>query len=169
MTPARAGDDKVAKGARSETEIRGSRPQSSFVLAFTATQLVDGSALFRWLTSRGIWYVPRANKLSVPGTRLLFYETRVGVHGSAVLTDIGPITDSDVVGFDQLGIRNMRYRLFLENITTFVTPVSLVPLIEHLQFIKNKKFWGLALRSTPREIGKHDFQLILEAANKSSG
>ncbi|MBA4139479.1 MAG: EVE domain-containing protein, partial [Segetibacter sp.] len=37
------------------------------------------------------------------------------------------------------------------------------PLIEHLDFIKNKKRWGFYLISGFREISKDDFEVIMHA------
>jgi predicted RNA-binding protein len=42
------------------------------------------------------------------------------------------------------------------------TEISIIPLIDDLEFIKNKSSWGYPFRFGFFEIGKHDFKLLKE-------
>ncbi|MCB0687561.1 MAG: EVE domain-containing protein [Saprospiraceae bacterium] len=72
-------------------------------------------------------------------------------------TAIGQVKDNDVYRFQMTpdfcpSRRNIE---FYKN-----HDVSILPLIEHLDFIKNKKSWGYPFRFGFFEIKEHDFNII---------
>ncbi len=72
-------------------------------------------------------------------------------------TAIGQVKDDDVY---QVKI-SPDFSPFRRNVKFFPSnSVSILPLIENLQFIKNKKSWGYPFRTGFLEINKHDFDLI---------
>lgn len=72
-------------------------------------------------------------------------------------TAIGRVKDNEVFQHE-ITPDFSPYRRNIEFIESNETPI--LPLIEQLQFIKNKKNWGYQFRFGFLEIGKHDFDVI---------
>ncbi|GAB3165776.1 EVE domain-containing protein [Telluribacter humicola] len=72
-------------------------------------------------------------------------------------TAIGTIADDDVYAFQMTAefCPSRRKVDFLES-----EDISILPLINDLEFIRNKKNWGYAFRFGFFEINQHDFDLI---------
>ena len=51
--------------------------------------------------------------------------------------------------------------LFLKEIQTFKKPIKILDLIENLDFIKNKKYYGLSLLEGTAEISSKDYDTII--------
>ncbi len=72
-------------------------------------------------------------------------------------TAIGQVKDEEVYQYQM----SPEFCPFRRNIDFFESKaVSILPLINDLQFIQNKKSWGYPLRFGFLEINKHDFDLI---------
>lgn len=72
-------------------------------------------------------------------------------------TAIGEVKDEEVYEFQM----TEDFCPSRRNITFFEShDVSILPLIEHLDFIQNKKSWGYPFRFGFFEINQHDFELI---------
>lgn len=72
-------------------------------------------------------------------------------------TAIGQVTDDEVYPF-QMTEDSCPYR---RNISFFENrDISIIPFIEKLEFIENKKSWGYPFRFGFFEINQHDFDLI---------
>lgn len=77
-------------------------------------------------------------------------------------TAIGTIIDEEVYQCDMGG----GFVPWRKNVEFFPSEeVSILPLINDLQAIKNKKHWGGALRYGILEIPRHDFELIASHMN----
>lgn len=72
-------------------------------------------------------------------------------------TAIGQVKDDEVYGFQMTEdfCPSRRNITFFEN-----EDVSILPLVEQLDFIQNKKSWGYPFRFGFFEINQHDFELI---------
>lgn len=53
----------------------------------------------------------------------------------------------------------------VKNINIFKNPVSIKPIIYKLNFIKNKKYWGIFFQSGIVKISEQDFKTILALSN----
>ncbi|RZJ48081.1 MAG: EVE domain-containing protein [Flavobacterium sp.] len=72
-------------------------------------------------------------------------------------TAIGQVKDEEVYQFQM----SEDFCPFRRNITFFEhQDISIVPLINYLQFIQNKQSWGYPFRFGFFEINQHDFDLI---------
>ncbi len=72
-------------------------------------------------------------------------------------TAIGKVKDDEVYPFQM----NKDFCPFRRNITFFESKdIAIHPLIQDLEFIKNKKSWGYPFRFGFFEINHHDFDLI---------
>lgn len=72
-------------------------------------------------------------------------------------TAIGEVKDDEVYSFQM----TKDFCPFRRNITFFESKdISILPLINDLEFIKNKKSWGYPFRFGFFEINRHDFDLI---------
>lgn len=72
-------------------------------------------------------------------------------------TAIGQVKDDKVYQFEM----NKTFKPFRRNITYHeCEEVSILPLIDKLEFIQNKKQWGYPFRYGFFEINEHDFNLI---------
>ncbi len=73
-------------------------------------------------------------------------------------TAIGQVNDEDVYQFKM----TENFEPFRRNINFHkCKEISILPLIENLEFIKNKKSWGFPFRSGFFEIKEDDFNLIM--------
>ena len=72
-------------------------------------------------------------------------------------TAVGTVKDDEVYSFQMTA----DFCPFRRNIEFYKSEdVSILPLIDCLQFIQNKKSWGYPFRFGFFEINKHDFELI---------
>lgn len=72
-------------------------------------------------------------------------------------TAIGKVKDEEIYSFQM----TKDFCPFRRNITFFESKdISILPLINHLECIKNKKYWGYPFRFGFFEIIKSDFELI---------
>ena len=91
---------------------------------------------------------------------LIVYSPKESMEGSVkcqAFTAVGQTTDENVYQFKM----SQDFVPFRRNIKFYdcrETPI--LPLIEKLDFIKNKNRWGYAFRFGFFEIGEHDFKLI---------
>jgi len=72
-------------------------------------------------------------------------------------TTIGQVKDETVYQFEM----SSSFKPFRRNITYYdCEEVSILPLVNELEFIQNKKQWGYPFRFGFFEINEHDFNLI---------
>ena len=95
-----------------------------------------------------------------PNDGVIYYSGKQTINGSEKcqeFTAIGTVNDEETYAFHM----TPDFCPFRRNITFFPSKeVSILPLIEELQFIQNKKQWGYPFRYGFLEISKHDFDLI---------
>lgn len=94
------------------------------------------------------------------GDRVLFYASKEGTDSKTPyqkFVAIGQAPDDEIIKVDMgKGFEPFRRKLKFKN----SKEVEIRPLIENLDFIKNKKSWGFIFRFGFFEIPKHDFELI---------
>lgn len=125
---------------------------------------ISGETLFEELTRRNVWYSSRSISIE-QDTVSLFYLKRRGVIGAAVLSTSEPIGENDRPVLSRYGITYFRTKLTLKEVRRIEPIVALKPILDRLTFVRNKgNHWGTALRTTPRYIPRHDFDLIMSLA-----
>jgi len=124
---------------------------------------VSGNDIFDKLFRKGQWYVRSNRKALVPGERLLFYQKRLGFRGCGRLIEVSGVTSEDTGQLNSLGINWFTIRLALADCHEFKHPIALKPLVQDLDFVSNKKFWGQSVQNTPRVISLSDYDKILNA------
>lgn len=143
---------------------------SCMLLSFSDSHNVSGkvpaSTIFDTLTKKHVWYVIRRPAKLVAGTNVLFYQSAVGIRGYATLVQIVENNASDMSWMRNLGLYQLRFRLDIADVVKFETPVPLGPMVNELEFVANKKFWGHSVRGTPRIISLTDFNRIVSASKK---
>lgn len=111
-----------------------------------------------------VWFTVRKAKNFTAGSVVVFYQSGTGVRGYATATEILDNSKSDFESMQNLGLYQLRFRINLKEIIQFENPVALGPMVDHLGFVANKKYWGHSVRGTPRPISSEDFQKIVEAS-----
>ena len=105
------------------------------------------------------WRLKRLSK----GDRIVFYSPRTEFRAGDTLqrfTAIGEVIDDAPFEADTAWRRQMKFFSAGET--------SIQPLIEQLDFIRNKKSWGVVFRRGFFEIGESDFQKIEAAMSPTS-
>jgi hypothetical protein len=94
------------------------------------------------------------------GDGFLFYSSKISLKGDEkcqAFTAIGEVKDDIVYQFQM----SESFIPFRRNIDFFKSEnVSILPLIEDLEFIQDKKYWGYNFRYGFLEIGEKDFNFI---------
>ena len=94
------------------------------------------------------------------GDYLIVYSSKITFEGSEKcqsFTAIGQVNDDEVYQVSM----SETFKPYRRNIT-FIngTECSFLPLINELEFVVDKKYWGYPFRYGFFEINKHDFELI---------
>jgi predicted RNA-binding protein len=94
------------------------------------------------------------------GDRIIYYSPKVEFGGTEPLhafTAIGEVADDEIVQVEM----SPDFKPFLRNVMYFRTgKVKIEPLINDLEFIRNKKSWGYSFRFGILEIRQQDFERI---------
>jgi hypothetical protein len=145
-------------------------PETFAIIAFgdiDGTQgTIKAEEVFDGLFPNDTWYIGRYLRAITPGTKLLFYQTRVGVRGAALVKDV--VDEKTSVLFGRPVFLTFDRRIVLADRREFNPPVNIRPVVENLDFITDKTYWGQSLRSTPRRISKSDYFMIITLANDST-
>ena len=100
------------------------------------------------------------------GDRIVYYSPKVTFGGDEPLhafTALGEVADEEIV---QVGM-SPDFKPFRRKVNyLYEGAVMIVPLINDLTFIRNKKSWGYAFRFGILEIQKDDFNRIEQAFQK---
>ncbi len=123
---------------------------------------VKASRIFDSLIGRRVWYVPRRSKDLGAGSTVLFYEAGSGIRGYATVSEVSDAKPVDQKSLTQFGLYHLAIKLVLSDVVVFDKALELGLLVDRLDFVSNKKYWGHALRSTPRTISYKDFETILD-------
>jgi predicted RNA-binding protein len=103
------------------------------------------------------------DKLS-KGDKIIFYAPRISIERSAAACQKfiahGTITDSRSYQVEVTSTFKPFRRKMEFSPASEITEVSVGPMIEELDFIKNKKHWGLAFRTGLFQISEKDYELI---------
>jgi predicted RNA-binding protein len=94
------------------------------------------------------------------GDYLLVYSSKITMEGNEkcqAFTAVGQVKDDDVYQF-QMTENFMPYRRNIDFLECVESPI--IPLINDLEFIPNKKSWGYPFRFGFFEIKEQDFNLI---------
>jgi hypothetical protein len=146
-------------------------PAKIVLLAFSGSStnsgIVKASRIFDSLIGRRLWYVPRRSKDLVVGSIVVFYEAGSGVRGYATVSEVTDAEPIDQGSLVQFGLYHLPVKIVLSDIVIFESPVQLGVLVDRLDFVSNKKYWGHSLRATPRTISHKDFETILDFHAKS--
>lgn len=100
-------------------------------------------------------------KMSV-GDYVIFYSPKTEFDGNEKcqsFTAIGKVKDEQIYQY-QMSENFIPFRRNIDFIESDSLPIQ--PLINDLEFIKNKKSWGFVFRFGFFEINEHDFKLISE-------
>ena len=133
-----------------------------------ATQIVSALASKNyWLASDRTPY----KKLYQRGDRVLFYVAGTKARyfkGCALISGpIAPATDQEKLAAEDLGLEGFEERIPLESVVLWEKTPLLKPLVEDLEFIKDKQNYGLHLRQAAAQISNSDYDLIVAAAKSN--
>ena len=100
------------------------------------------------------------------GDWIIFYSPKQSLEGDEKLqafTAVGQLPDDEIYQFEI----SPRFKPFRRKVIfKEVKEISILPLIEKLDFIKDKKRWGYMFRFGLFKISEKDFQTILDAMIK---
>jgi hypothetical protein len=146
------------------------KDENYFLIAFGdiegASTKIPADVVFARLFDAGLWYTTRYSRVLTLGGRVLFYQNGTGFRGHAVIGEIAD--DAKDAPFGQDHFLSFSQRLSLVETTRFPVPVDPRPIVDALDFITNKTYWGHAFRTTPRMILKKDYLAILRNAARKS-
>ncbi len=94
------------------------------------------------------------------GDYLLVYSSKITMEGNEkcqAFTAVGRVKDDEVYPF-QMSENFIPYRRNIDFLECVESPI--IPLINNLEFISNKKSWGYPFRFGFFEVKEHDFNLI---------
>jgi predicted RNA-binding protein len=96
------------------------------------------------------------------GDWVIFYSPKKSLEGNEKLqsfTAIGELPDDNIYQFEMSpAFKPFRRKIIFKK----TKETSIIPLIEQLEFIKDKKHWGFMFRFGLFEISEKDFNLILK-------
>ncbi len=72
----------------------------------------------------------------------------------------------EVIGLDNKFYDFFRFAIPIKDVRTFVPPVSINTIINDLDFINNKKYWGLFFRQSMKAISEKDYIQIINSSQK---
>jgi hypothetical protein len=129
---------------------------------------VPASKIFDDLRSEGFWYLPRGSRYLVPNeSTVVFYQSGAGVRGHARVVSVEDASEAEQSSVrTRFGLPQIAIKLGLDHVEVFRSPVPIGPLVNDLQFVRNKKYWGHSVRTSPRTINDHDFSVLKAAARK---
>lgn len=123
------------------------------------------------LLARGYWAFTEAAPLRTrlrPGDRVLIYLAGPGrrhfVARARIASSTQPVDAAKTRDLESLGLSIFPYAVLLGEIERFRVPVSIKPLIPRLNFISEKRNYGLHLRLPIIRIPQADFDLICSRA-----
>ena len=106
------------------------------------------------------------------GDRLLIYTMQKNqnkviipsaVHGEyEVISDVFEDHSPLFVSPPSMASEFFPYRIKVNPVQIFKTPIEFKPLIPELSFIKNKTMWSGSIRTAMREIPEEDYQIIIK-------
>jgi hypothetical protein len=99
-----------------------------------------------------------------PGDRVAFYSPRTGAAQGEVLqafTALGHVADAPLF---QAAAAHQPFRRAVRWEGTSPAPVR--PMLEHLEFVRNKRHWGAAFRFGYLRVGRDDFARIAAAMGR---
>ena len=127
------------------------------------------------LLSLGFWAfsdsAPVAQKIGAGDSALVYVggkDRHYFVARCLVKDGLEPSSCQQHATLSDLGLGFMRRTLPLQSVHWFPEPVRIKPLINQLQFIKDKKNYGLSLRLPARQIPTEDFDLIVTTGTVDS-
>lgn len=133
-------------------------------------EIISARQVFEELMERGIWYLwvkTPYYKVFQAGDKALFYLSGKGnrsVVGSAIVADRPqPLTPEDESTLEKLGMPWFQFRLPLRKIEKWDSPVPIGSLVPNLDFITEKRNWGLNMRQGCRQITDSDYLLLMRA------
>lgn len=130
---------------------------------------ISGYEIFKILSEELVWYTtasaPYRNRIK-GGDRILFYAGGKPGGGRFVAQGlcsgpVGPLSAEDEAFLAERGITRFTGRIPLLLVIYWLDEVLLKPLVPELAFIKDKRHYGLYLRSGIVQIGQDDFDLIV--------
>jgi hypothetical protein len=98
----------------------------------------------------------------MPGSYVLCYQNGAGFRGHAAIGEIAD--DAPDAPFGKDSFLSFSQRLSLVETKRFSVPLDPRPMVDALDFISNKRYWGHAFRTTPRKISKKDYLAVLRSA-----
>ena len=150
--------------AQTSKEPIQERDRKNFLIAFGdlrgETSVVKANQVFKALVDENVWYLVRTPRSMTVGDRLLIYQNGRGIRLSATVDAIADLVAGHQSILDASVRNRFHYKLALGNVRAFDPPVSIRGIVKELEFISNKIHWGTGLRSTPRTISDHDFDLL---------
>ncbi len=131
-----------------------------FLIAATQDHVAEG--VKKGIVQAGHGKIDHVRKMS-KGDRFVYYSSRDKFEKGKLLqkfTAAGTITDEEPFQpKTNAGFKPFRRKAEYDK----VQESDIRPLLEKLDFIKNKQRWGFYLISGFREISKHDFNIILNS------
>jgi predicted RNA-binding protein len=72
----------------------------------------------------------------------------------------------EVIGLDDKFYGFFRFVIPIKDIKTFVPPISINAIINDLDFINNKEYWGLFFRQSMKAFSENDYLTIINSSQK---
>ena len=142
------------------------RHDSHALVVFGSVETPKGTlaadVIFEKLMADRRWFFRRFPRLLSHGSRVLFYQSAVGIRGEATVEDMS-LKRTDVLA-GSLVCLPFGTEVVLKDVLVYSEPVPLKDIVADLEFVKDKKYWGNSLRTSPRSISKRDYEFIATRA-----
>ncbi len=126
---------------------------------------VSASTVLQSLFDRSMWFFSARSRYLVPNTPLLFYETRRGITAIGRVGTVENVGQGDTAFLNSWGISNYKIKISLKKTRVLPAVISMLPIIDQLDFIRNKRYWASYLQRSPVRITQHDYDLIVSRSN----
>ena len=94
----------------------------------------------------------------------MFYQSGAAVRGYASVAQVDEANDNDRVEMlSRNGLHEVVTRIGLVDTHEFTKPICVAPLVDQLDFVKNKRYWGHSVRTFPRIINELDLNIYKSA------
>lgn len=155
-----------------------SQEQSGGRFIFVANDIMGTSAtrIAETLLAKGFWAfaaaAPHLRRLAERDQVLIYLagpKRRYFVARATLGSGVTGIGHAEGQVLRSLGLTFLRYQVKFRDVTKLEPPVPIEPLLSGLDFIKDKRNWGLHLRLPIVRIGEHDFVAVMGAIQRLSG
>jgi predicted RNA-binding protein len=151
-------------------------PKTCFIFIANAVDSepeITGYEIAKALTDKNIWLASKSTPFLnyyTTGKKVLLYVAGKNFRcfiGNAQIADVlRDLTEEEIALSKELGLRGFNKTIPLKEVKIWKDKIFIKDYVEDLEFIKDKKNYGLHLRQASVRIGEDDYKTIISLADK---